>query len=199
MEFPCIRYISLDLLECASGSLYLRICSSYELHISQMPATNQDLLRLRALVGFLGEADHFDWWNTSFLGKTGLQFLSRPFPRSTLNAALHSVTITARHLHDESIGKGEVAHLFRLPHIKERQLAEVLRRQDAPLLSNIIRDQPTALEALESMAGARTARTGAVRVGEPADVYTPDGIRNMAGYYYEAFTNGHRTFPYFSI
>ena len=163
-----------------------------------MPGNNQDLLRLRALVGFLGEADQFGWWNTSFLGKTGLHFLSRPFPRSTLNAALHSVTVTACHLHDESIGKGEVVHLFRLPHIRERQLAEVIRRQEAPSLSNIIRDQTAALETLENMAGARTARSGAVRVGEPTDVNTPDGIRDMAGYYYEAFTNGHRTFPYFS-
>ena len=163
-----------------------------------MSTTDQDLLRLRALVGFLGEADQFGWWDTSFLETTGQRFLARPFPRSAMNAALHSVTVAAGHLHDKSVEKGDVVHLFRLPHIQERRLAEALRSEDALSVSNVVRDETTALEALGQMTGARTPRPGAVRVGEPDDVSTPDGIRDMAGYYYEAFTAGHRTFPYFS-
>jgi hypothetical protein len=58
------------------------------------------LLQLRVLVSYLGEKDQFNWWDTSFLGKTGQKFLEINFPRSAFSAGVHSVTEAAKQLHD---------------------------------------------------------------------------------------------------
>ena len=75
----------------------------------------EDLIMLRALVGFLGEKPQFNWWDTNFLSETGLKFLGITFPRSSLAAGINSVTAAARRVHDGRIGKKGVYHLFRLP------------------------------------------------------------------------------------
>jgi hypothetical protein len=37
-----------------------------------------------------------------------------------------------------------------------------------------------------------------VRVGRVDDLFTHDGIGQVAGYYHAAFSSGDTTFPYFS-
>jgi hypothetical protein len=108
------------------------------------------LIQLRALVGFLGEEDQFGWWDTSFTDSIGQRFLERSFPKDPFQAGLHSVTVAARKLHDESIGKGDVAHLFRLPHASEQRLAETLRELEVPFREELS-SQEDALEALNKM------------------------------------------------
>ena len=156
------------------------------------------LIRLRALVGYLGEDDQFGWWDTSFLSDTGQRFLERPFPRSAFTAGLHSVTIAAQRLHDESIGKGRVEHLFRLPSAKEREVAEALRDIDPEPLLESVGNRETALSELDEMSRAVSATKGAVRVGRREDLLTSDGLGRVAGYYHQAFSTGETVFPYFT-
>jgi hypothetical protein len=156
------------------------------------------LLRLRALVGYLGESDQFGWWNTSFLSETGQRFLQRPFPRSAFAAGLHSVSVAARQLHDDSVGKGHVAHLFRLQHTGERELAEALRNEELRPVRDLLSSGQTAMDALSEMSRAVTPAKGAVRVGRVDDLFTQDGLGQAAGYYHAAFSSGDTTFPYFS-
>ena len=68
-----------------------------------------NMTSLRTLVGFLGEKSQCNWWDTSFLSSTGLQFLEINFPRSAFAAGVSSVTEAAKRLHDEFIGKGNVS------------------------------------------------------------------------------------------
>jgi len=158
----------------------------------------RDLIRLRTIVGFLGEEGQFDWWDTSFLSETGQRFLERPFPRSAFTAGLHSVTVAARRLHDDSVGKGDVAHLFRLSPAKEREVSELLRDLDSDEMLDDVQDRETALASLNEMSRVVSGTTGAVRVGRRDDLLTSDGIGQVAGYYHEAFTSGQQVFPYFT-
>lgn len=158
----------------------------------------QELIRLRTLVGFLGEEDQFSWWDTSFLSETGQRFLERTFPRSAFAAGLHSVTVAARRLHDASVGKGDVAHLFRLSPAQEREVSELLRDAEPDQILDGVQDRETALESLNEMSRVVSRTTGAVRVGRRDDLLTSDGIGQVAGYYHEAFTSDQQVFPYFS-
>ena len=158
----------------------------------------RQIVFLRALVGFLGEEDQHDWWNTSFLSRTGQRFLQRTFPRSAFTAGVHSVTVAARRLHDRSIGKGKVGHLFRLPPAREREMAEALRDIDPRPILESVADREAALSKLKEMSRAVSATKGAVRVGRRKDLFTSDGLGRVAGYYSQAFTSSEKVFPYFS-
>ncbi|MCS4047859.1 hypothetical protein GGQ04_003015 [Salinibacter ruber] len=158
----------------------------------------QELIRLRTLVGFLGEEDQFSWWDTSFLSETGQRFLERTFPRSAFASGLHSVTVAALQLHDASVGKGDVAHLFRLAPTQEREVSELLRDTEPDQILDGVQDSETALESLNEMSRVVSSTAGAVRVGRRDDLLTSDGIGQVAGYYHEAFTSDQQVFPYFS-
>lgn len=41
-----------------------------------------NVLKLRLLVGFLGEKKQCNWWDTTFLEATGQRFLETVFPRT---------------------------------------------------------------------------------------------------------------------
>lgn len=153
------------------------------------------IIKLRALVGFLGEEDQFEWWDTSFMDSTGQRFLERSFPRDPFQAGLHSVTVAARKLHDESIGKGDVAHLFRLPHAREQRLAEMLRKLEVSLQEELS-SQENALEALKETAVEVPDAVGAVQIGSGLTLTSESSVAAMAGHYYRGFTNGHTIFPY---
>ncbi len=47
-------------------------------------------LRLRAVVLALGESASPAWWKTEFLNETGLRFLDRLYPRTSVHAAVHA-------------------------------------------------------------------------------------------------------------
>ena len=114
----------------------------------------QRLIQLRALIGFLGERNQFNWWDTQFLGKTSFGYLELNFPRTTFSSALHSVTAAAKKVHDDRIGKGFVYHLFRLPFRYEQPIANYLHSsltvsQDGDITGDLFR-----LLALPVLAGA---------------------------------------------
>jgi hypothetical protein len=70
------------------------------------------LIKLRLLVGFLGERRQANWWDCSFLDPTGRRFLETTFPRTAFCAAVRSTTEAARLLHDSRIGRVGVFYLF---------------------------------------------------------------------------------------
>ena len=80
------------------------------------------LATLRLLVGFLGEKDHFAWWQSSFFAPGSNAFLAPVFPRTQLLAQYEGVTRAASLQHDDRIGVGDVCHLFRLPEDVEQGL-----------------------------------------------------------------------------
>lgn len=67
-----------------------------------------DYLRLRILVGYLGESAQFAWWNTSFFQPASKLFLEPIFTRTSLLAKYPGIREAARRLHDAHIGVGNV-------------------------------------------------------------------------------------------
>ena len=72
------------------------------------------LLKLRAVVAFLGEKPQAGWWDSAFLNPVGFQYLGLIYPKMAAAAALTAASGAACRLHDERIGRGRVGHLFRL-------------------------------------------------------------------------------------
>ena len=157
------------------------------------------ILKLRLLVGFLGEKRQDNWWDCSFLAPTGQRFLQTTFPRTAVEAAFRSTTQAARSLHDSRIGRVGVFHLFRLPVEKEdilESLVKEIRSFDVPKL---IASTETALAELGSLAKTKLAApTGPVQVGVPKAIFTPTAISEMAAHYHSAFAGGFQCFPYFA-
>ena len=79
------------------------------------------ILRLRLLVGFLGERSQFAWWNTTFFGDYSLRSLEFVVPKTAALAQYHGVVEAALRLHDEQVNVGTF-HLFRLPEEVEQDL-----------------------------------------------------------------------------
>ena len=160
---------------------------------------HEDFIKIRALVGYLGEKSQFNWWDTNFLSDTGLQFLSINFPRSSFSAGVNSVTTAAMRLHDERIGKGGVYHLFRLPSSVEESIHNALLHMDATELKEMVSDRETAMASLKAMLTDRTtAPEGPVQVGRLKNIMSSFAVNELAMHYYDAFKNGNQSFPYFT-
>ncbi len=87
------------------------------------PTVVEGLARLRLLVGALGE--RLGWWPSRFTDEVGLRRLATPFPRTALRATVESVTLVARHDHDQRLHPRSV-HLFRLRGDQEDVIAHAL-------------------------------------------------------------------------
>lgn len=158
------------------------------------------LLQLRILVGYLGEKDQFNWWDTAFLNRTGQKFLEVNFPRSAFAAGVHSVTEAAKRLHDTRIGRGRVFHLFRLPAISEEKVHLELMNADPASLLVDIETRENALAALNRLASSTLdAPEGPVQVGTLRRLLSEFAIEEMAKHYFDAFSSGKQTFPYFTM
>jgi hypothetical protein len=155
---------------------------------------------LRILVGFLGERDQFNWWDSSFLNATGRKFLGIDYPKSFLAAGVNAATEAARCVHDSRIGKGRVFHLFRLPHAIEQKLHRHLLEMDAGQATVWLASKDAALQQLEQMATkpASTA-AGPVQVGTSAALAAPATPGLLAGLYLDAFRSNSRRMPYFAV
>jgi hypothetical protein len=158
-----------------------------------------NIIRLRLLVGFLGEKRQASWWDSGFLDSTGSRFLSTTFPRTFLVAGVRSTSEAARIVHDSQIGRVGVFHLFRLPvDIEDRlevHLSEVANSWAKPALSN--RDD--ALIELRQFAESRiSAPEGPVQIGVPGKILTAASVSELAAHYESAFSGGFQCFPYFA-
>ena len=159
-----------------------------------------DLLRLRLLVGFLGERAQFGWWSTSFFDPSGALFLEPAFPKTSRLAQYHGALAAARHLHDEHIGVGNVFHLFRLPEEVEHTLHSLLL--DRMIGSNVLPDMQSHQAAVSALASitegqTRAAAEGPIAAGKLSDLSKPGVLRGIAGSYLAAFEGGFKTYPYF--
>jgi len=159
----------------------------------------EDLITLRAIVGFLGEKPQFGWWGTDFLGETGQKFLSIIFPRTAFSAGVNSVTEAARRLHDSRIGKGRVYHLFRMPEMIEQLVHKRLADFEPSILMPSLKTKESALEKLQSMSdSSQGAGEGPVQLGTAKNILQLTSLKSIAKQYADAFENDKQTLPYFT-
>lgn len=153
---------------------------------------------LRCVVGFLGEKGQHGWWDTAFLDGTGLKFLEINFPRSALSAGCTSVTEAAKRVHDARIGRSGVFHLFRFPASIEQTVHEAVMRIDRDATLAKIADLEAATATLQDRVDATVdAPDGPVQVGTGGKILTSSAVAEVAKHYFDAFSNGKMTFPYF--
>jgi len=159
---------------------------------------DERLIRLRAVVAFLGEKKQFGWWETSFLDETGRGFLERCFPRTATHAAFRSTSEAACRMHDAAIGKVGVFHLFRLPVEKEQSLDIRLGKASHQIITSVIESKENALKELEKIAGnSGKASSGPIQIGYEKEITNPAALRRIAENYLAAFKTGIQTIPYF--
>jgi len=162
----------------------------------------ESLARLRILVAVLGEAAHAKWWRTEFLTAAGLRFLDRLYPRTSYAAALRATSVAARDLHDSSIGRGGVYHLFRLPGAYEAQLDALARRgfidQVLQELNSSLDVRDSLVTQIESLASGDLPETepGPQRIGSVRDLQRGALLGKWVGAYLHAFRKEYRIFPY---
>lgn len=157
------------------------------------------LARLRALVAYLGEADQFGWWRTSFLSATGRRFLAYNFPRTVLSAGVTAASHAARQLHDHGIATSGAHHLFRLPHELEVRVHDYLVGDGRAELPPLIDDREAAMQALASLGeGESKAGVGPLRIASTARVTHRPSLRKIAAAYAAAFGTADPVFPYFT-
>lgn len=161
----------------------------------------ESLARLRAFVSVLGGAAHAKWWRTEFLTAAGLRFLDRLYPRTCCAAAIRATGVAARELHDSSIGRGGVFHLFRLPDPYEGQLHALAMNgffdQVLGDLGSSLEDGETLLAQFESFgAELPEMQPGPQRIGSVSDLRRGNLLRRWAGAYLHAFREEYRIYPY---
>lgn len=158
----------------------------------------QNILKLRLVVGYLGERSHYGWWSTTFLDSSSKTFLEPIFPKTMLLAQYHGISEAARRLHDEHIGIGHVFHLFRLPEELEQDLHNTIQQKTtAEALSAHLQNKEAALQALAEIAGASiSASEGPIAVGKLSELPKPSTLKRIAQTYLAAFENGVRSYPY---
>lgn len=160
---------------------------------------DQQLIKLRVVVAFLGEKKQFGWWDTSFLDGTGRGFLERCFPRTAVHAGFRSTSEAACRMHDAAIGKVGVFHLFRLSVEKEQAVDLRLGRIGQQEIIAPIASKEHALTELQNLAGkAGKSSPGPIQIGRENEMTTAGSIRKIAESYLSAFQTGTQTIPYFA-
>ena len=155
-------------------------------------------LKLRLIVGYLGERSQFGWWSSTFFDASGRSFLEPSFPKTFPLAQYHGVTEAARRLHDEHIGIGRVSHLFRLPEELEQDLHKLMTSElkDEQLFSEI-KNKETALQNLSEIAGLKGQKSeGPLAIAKLADIRKATTLQKFAQTYLAAFESGIRSYPY---
>src|SRR5687767_14887500 len=146
-------------------------------------------LKLRLIVGYLGERSQFGWWSSTFFDASSKSFLEPSFPKTFPLAQYHGVTEAARRLHDEHIGIGRVSHLFRLPEELEQDLHKLMtwELKDEQLFSEI-KNKETALQNLSEIAGLKGQESeGPLAIGKLADIRKATTLQKFAQTYLAAF------------
>ncbi len=165
-----------------------------------MEATQiEQLATLRAVVGYLGERDHYAWWQSSFFAPGSRAFLQPIFGRTQLLAQCNGVTRAAAVVHDEHIGVGHVYHLFRLPEDVEQALHRALHDQElSQRISAVCASKDAALDYLLKEASAPDSTgIGPTRVGATSDLRHQEPWRIVAAHYLHSCGEGTEVYPYF--
>ncbi len=153
------------------------------------------LLKVRMLVGFLGERAQFGWWPTAFYGSSGHQFLEPAFPKTIQLTQYHGVIEAARRVHDEHLSVGSF-HLFRLPEEMEQDLHALLQAGPVHLFSaGFCQDKSVALDELSNVASnLKTNDAGPVLIGRVEEL--DNHIPKISAVYQSAFNSGACSYPY---
>lgn len=159
--------------------------------------------RLRALVLALGECVQPPWWKTEFMTETGLRFLERLYPRTYFRAAVHAAGRAACDVHDRSVGRIGVYHLFRLPESVEVDMSRIVPSTDQQFITSVRNalGNPDKLEEFLSplCGGTGTdSAPGPKRVGTYKELIVAAGFKKAATAYRQAFSDGKPAFPYFT-
>ncbi len=159
-----------------------------------------ELIKLRYLVGYLGEKSQANWWPTEFLSSSSRAFLEPVFVRTWRLAQFNGVSEAARRVHDERIGVGRVFHLFRLPEVIELRLLERFHDAHEELeLDSLLSSAGIAIDELHGMANASVESSeGPVEIGAADELSRPAWTAKAAAAYHVAFTRHIETYPYFA-
>jgi hypothetical protein len=156
------------------------------------------IIQLRLSVAFLGERAQCAWWDTAFLNPLGVRYLSLVFPKTVGLASLGASFEAACQLHDDRIGRGRVAHLFRLPEDIELGLRkEVLKIRPEQILTTCSVD--SAYRVIASIADGFPAMSaiGPVQIGAFQEIKLEAAIQGAAATYLSGFQSQTPVFPYF--
>lgn len=166
----------------------------------RMPVTAanlQTLLRLRLVVGFLGERAQFNWWPTGFFEPSSRLFLEPVFTRGLKLAQYHGIVEAGRRHHDEHLSLG-CSHLFRLPEEVEQDLHSVLPSIfDEVSIKSALQSKDEALQFLQEFPPTDVKfNEGPVAVGRIGDIASPHTLESIAWSYAAAFSKNVTTYPY---
>jgi hypothetical protein len=160
-------------------------------------AMMQQIIRMRHLVGYLGEKSQFGWWPSAFYEASSRLFLEPVFSRTSALAQYHGVVEAARRLHDEHLSVGSY-HLFRLSAEIEQDLHEMVQaRSGDQFVSELTASTETALGALgKSVTGTAQEAVGPIMVGKIEDLRTTAVLGSITEIYHAAFSSRIQAFPY---
>lgn len=155
------------------------------------------LLKMRLLVGFLGERAQFAWWPTAFYEQSSRLFLEPVFSKTSRLAQYHGALEAARRLHDEHLSVGSY-HLFRLPEEVEQDLHALVQSSAGEDIANhACQSKDAALDSLKSLAGMSASTSiGPTAVGNIKDLDSDDALKAIAAAYLSAFSQNAKTYPY---
>ncbi len=155
-------------------------------------------LRLRILVGYLGERAQFGRWASAFFAPQSARLLHYLVPNTVRLAQVHGAVEAARRVHDEVLSQGAL-HLFRLPEEWEQDLHRALR---ASAGGEIPTDRESSLVELGAL-GASADRSDALwrSAAGPCAVAafdSPDALPTLAAAWHSAFSRDVLLLPYLS-
>ncbi|RYG90171.1 MAG: BrxE family protein [Alphaproteobacteria bacterium] len=153
------------------------------------------ILKLRLLVGFLGERAQYAWWPTAFCEPSGRLFLEPIFAKTGHLAQYHGLTEAARHHHDEALSVSAF-HLFHLPEEVEQDLHKLMLEHAAPAAEISRYDSAyAALDALTELSDGKVSQAlGPIAIGQVSDV--ANHLSDIAAVYASAFGSGTQAIPY---
>lgn len=161
----------------------------------------ESFVKLRSVIGFLGEETQYSWWISAFFTPHSPAFLNPVFTRTPNLARYSGVTESAARVHDERIGVGRVYHLFRLPEDMEQRLHIVAQGDGVwAEIQQYLDSCNAALAYLRQMASepAGYAEGGPTRIGNIEDVRQSQVSSLLAARYLTGFEHNLPTYPYFA-
>lgn len=155
------------------------------------------LLKMRLLVGYLGERSQCGWWPTAFYETSSKLFLEPVFSKTSRLAQYHGVMEAARRLHDEHLNVGSY-HLFRLPEEIEQDIHAILQGDvGEEFVSQALQNKDDALNSLKCLAATvETSCVGPTLVGSIRDIDSIETLSAIAAAYLSAFSQDAKTYPY---
>lgn len=159
------------------------------------------IVQLRTVVAYLGEQTQPQWWHTNFFSSNNQVFLSPIYPRTVFLSKYHGTRQAASLIHDDYTGVGgQVYHLFRLPETIEQALHEYLLDPiHSDRVQTCIVSSEKAMQTLLELSGESSGlqpESGPVSVGASDHVQQRNLWQKVARYYYAAFVQGTKTYPY---